>query len=185
MKQAQVPLDDTVLYESHDTFSAWPIRFGKVDTVGLLFDKDSNLEPPFDHCYISFTFYAQEGGAPRALPRPTTLMTALVGAVLRWRISKEGLWVRFGFAETPQYAKDLPIKSVQDKLRTAIKQNRIGLTYASYEIAKQRTVLVPIDEKSHYVKHFPVLAFALYEKVQEPNEPKETLPTGSSLQVKQ
>lgn len=182
MKKAA--LDHRIQLESNDTFSAWPILFDQVDTVGLLFDAQTDLELPLaDPTYLSFTFWAKEGG--RANPAPATLMTLLIAVVLRWRKAKEGIWLRGGFSEPPHLPKTLPVKSIQDRLRTAMKAKRLALTYASYELSKHRTELKPLGDGSHYVKRFPLLSFALYEIPEPVYVQEEAFAAGPRLSQEQ
>lgn len=154
-KAVTTPEDDTVSMEGRDTFSAWPILFNnKKDSGGLLFDRKSELQPPFDDLYIIFRFYVANSPEPGAPYRATDVHIA---TVLSWRLTALGLWIRGGFSEPPE--EESPYSKILTQLKAEIKRKRIGMTYSTLRSPE----LLDISPEGR-VHKLPLVAFNLYER---------------------
>lgn len=155
-KVKTVPFDDTVTLESKDTFSAWPILFGKNrrDRGGLCYDEATVLQPPFEAYKVIFNFLAPDPDKPE-IKKPYNLV---VGEVIRWRITAQGLWIRAHFLESPAPEdENHPHTRLLDGLKAEMRKGAVSLTHSSLRA-------MSIIDKSGYVSVYPIQLFNLYEK---------------------
>lgn len=149
--------DNTVLIESRQTFSAWPILFSNAkqprkDRGGLWYNAESILQPPFEAHKILFAFMAPDPDNPER----SKAYQLVVGEVVRWRINPKGLWVRGKFYEPPD-DPDHPQTSLMDGLKAEMRKGQIEMTHSSL----RNLCSIRADG---YVSIYPIQLFNLYEK---------------------